>query len=126
MLRLWLPSTWVPTLMRSATAWTDLLSNFPRQTTRILNQVERGELQLQVYAPMAEQTKRHLNRMANRVILGVVLAALIVAVALLIPTLDLSTWPWSPITWFIILSFIVSCFLAAGLILWILRSNRRP
>ena len=90
-----------------------------------MNQVERGELQLQVYAPITEQTKRHLNRMANRMILGVVLAALIVAVALLIPTFDLSTWPWRPVAWFTILSFVASCFLAAGLILWILRSNRR-
>lgn len=125
MLRLWLPSAWGPTLLRSATAWTDLLSNFPRQTTRIMTQFERGELQLQVHAPMAEQTKRHLNRMVNRVILAAVLAALIVAVALLIPALDLSTWPWSPVAWFTILSFVVSCFLAALLILWILRSNRR-
>ena len=126
LLRLWLPSTWGPSLLRSATGWTDLLASFPRQTTRILSQVERGELEFQVHAPMTQQTAKYWNRIANRVVLSILLAALVVALALLIPRLDLSTWPWNLLTWLIVLSFLGASVLAAWVILSILRSGSRP
>jgi ubiquinone biosynthesis protein len=125
LLRQLLPSTWAPTVLRGATAWTDLLSGFPRQTSRILSQVEQGDLRFQVHSPMPRQTARHWNQIANRVILGVVLAALIIALALLIPTLEL-VWPWSIQTWFIVLGFVAMCVVGVWLGLWILRSNSRP
>lgn len=125
LLRLWLPSTWGPSVLRSATGWTDLLANFPRQSTRILNRVERGELEFQVHLPLMEQTAKQINHIANRVVLSILLAALIIALALLIPTLDLSTRPWGLLTWVIIVSFAVMSILAIWLILSILRSNSR-
>lgn len=126
MLRLWLPSTWGPSVLRNATGWTDLLASFPRQTTRILSQLEHGELEFQVHAPMTQQTAKYWNRIANRVVLSILLAALIVALALLIPRLDLSTWPWNLLTWLIVLSFLGASVLAAWVILSILRSGSRP
>ncbi len=125
LLRQILPSAWGPTVLRSATAWSDLLSGFPRQTSRILSQVEQGDLRFRVHAPMTKQAARHWNQIANRVILGVVLAALIIAMALLIPTLDL-TWPWSIQVWTIVIGFVAMCVVSAWLGLWILRSNSRP
>jgi ubiquinone biosynthesis protein len=125
LLRQILPSAWAPTVLRSATAWADLLSGFPRQTSRILRQVEQGDLRFRVHAPMTRQTARHWNQIANRLILGVVLAALIIAMALLIPTLDL-TWPWSIQVWIIVIGFVAMCVVGAWLGLWILRSNSRP
>jgi ubiquinone biosynthesis protein len=125
LVRQFLPSAWAPTVLRSATAWTDLLSGFPRQTSRILSQVEQGDLRFRVHAPITRQTARHWNQVTNRLILGVVLAALIIAMALLIPTLDL-TWPWSIQAWVIVVGFVVMCFVGAWLGLWILRSNSKP
>jgi ubiquinone biosynthesis protein len=125
LLRQFLPSAWAPTVLRSATAWSDLLSGFPRQTSRVLSQVEQGELRFQVHAPMTKRTARHWNQIANRVILGVVLAALIIALALLVPTLDL-TWPWGIQTWTIFIGFVAMCVVGVWLGLWILRSNSNP
>jgi ubiquinone biosynthesis protein len=125
LLRQALPSAWGPTVLRGATAWTDLLSSFPRQTSRILNQVEQGDLRLRVHAPMPKQTAKHWDRVANRAILGVVLAALIIAMALLVPALDLA-WPWSVQAWVIVLGFVAMCFVGVWLGLWILRSNSGP
>jgi ubiquinone biosynthesis protein len=116
------PSTWAPTVLRNATAWTDLLSGFPRQASRIMTQVERGDLQFRIDAPMPKQTAKHWNQVANRMILGVVLAALIVAMALLVPPLNL-TWPWSIKVWVVVLGFIAMCVVGSWLFLSILRSN---
>lgn len=125
LVRQFLPSAWAPTVLRSATAWSDLISGFPRQTSRILSQVEQGDLRLRVHAPITRQTARHWNQVTNRLILAVVLAALIIAMALLIPTLDL-TWPWSIQSWIIVVGFVAMCVVGAWLGLWILRSNSKP
>jgi ubiquinone biosynthesis protein len=124
LVRLALPSAWGPTLLRSATAWADLVSTFPRQSARIIDRVERGEMQFQVRAPMTKGTAQHWNQVANRVTLGIVLAALIIALALLIPVLDL-TWPWAIQTWAIVLGFAGMCVVGVWLFLSILRSNNR-
>ena len=49
---------------------------------------------------------------------------MVVALALLIPLLDL-TWPWSLITWVIIVGFLGMSFLGFRLIWSIWRSNRK-
>jgi hypothetical protein len=56
--------------------------------------------------------------------LGIVLAALIIALALLIPVLDL-TWPWAIQTWAIVLGFAGMCVVGVWLFLSILRSSNR-
>ncbi len=120
--RLWLPSDWAATSLRSITTLTDLVFDLPRQTTRILGQVERGDLALQIHVPELRQTIIHLEGIANRMIIGVLLSALILGLALLIPILDL-TWPWNLFTWIIIAAFLAACVLALWLIWSILRSR---
>jgi ubiquinone biosynthesis protein len=120
--RMWLPTEWGPAVARSAAGWTDLLADFPRQTSRLLTQMERRQLGLQVLLPGLEQTSNRLDRIANRAILSLLLAAFIVALALLIPTLNLA-WPWSLLTWIIIISFVVMSILGLWLIVSILRSG---
>jgi len=125
LMRLWLPSTWGPPLLRTATGLADLLVALPHQTARILNQAERGELRFQIQSPMTQQTASQLNRMTNRVVLGLLLAAWIIALALLLPSLELSSWPWSILTWLIVLGGVSTVILGAWVILSILRSNGR-
>jgi ubiquinone biosynthesis protein len=120
--RMWLPAAWGPSVVRSASAWSDLLGDFPRQTSRLLSQMERRELGLQVLLPELEKTTNRLDRIANRAILSLLLAAFIVALAMLIPTLNL-TWPWGLITWIIIISFVVMSIIGLWLIISILRSG---
>ena len=120
--RMWLPTEWGPDVWRNLTGWNDLVTDLPRQTNRILTQVERGEVGLKLHIPEIDKTVHRLDDIANRVILSLLLAAFIMALALLIPTLNL-TWPWGLLTWIIISSFAVMCFLALWLIISIIRSG---
>ena len=120
--RMWLPSEWGPPALNTATSWADLVTNFPRQSNRILSQLEQGDFGLHIHIPELGPTVNRLDRIATRIILAVLLAALILALAMLIPRLDL-TWPWGLITWVVVVSFAVLSFLGMWLIFSILRSG---
>ena len=87
--------------------------------------MERGDLGVVVEVPELREAISEIDIIANRVIFAVIIAALIVALAFLIPRLDFSTWPWPLVTWVIIITFLV--LFAAGMwLLWsIFRSSRR-
>lgn len=122
MRQMWLPTEWGPDLMRSASSWADLLTDLPGHSRRILSQVERGQLGLNIQLTNLEQVFGRLDHIANRLILSLLLAALIVGLALLIPILNL-TWPWGLFTWIIIITFAVMIILALWLIWSIFRSG---
>jgi ubiquinone biosynthesis protein len=124
LIRMWLPSSWGPAVGHSATGWADLLNSFPRQTNRIMGQVERGELELQIGMPLIHQYLDRFDRIATRIVLSVVLAAMILGLALLIPNINL-TWPWGLLTWIIVVTFAVVLFLGMWLVLSIIRSGGR-
>jgi ubiquinone biosynthesis protein len=119
-----LPTSWGPTMLRNFSGWYELATEFPRQSRRILGQLERGDLELRIETPELENTTSQMNRMANRIILAILVGALSIALAMLIPSLDLS-WPWNLPTWFIVLGFVSIMILGFWLIWSILRSNRR-
>jgi ubiquinone biosynthesis protein len=123
-LRMWLPSSWGPSVTHSATGWADLLYSLPRQTTRLLGQIERGDLEVQIGIPELEKYFNRLDKITTRIVLSVLMAAIILALAQLIPHLNL-TWPWDLFTWVIVATFGVMVFLGAWLILSILRSGGR-
>jgi len=118
------PTTWGPSVLRNFGGWFDLVTEFPRQSRRILGQLERGDLEMRVEVPTLYETTRQMNRMANRIILAILASALTIALALLIPSLNL-TWPWNLSTWIIVVGFVSMVFLVLWLIWSILRSNRR-
>jgi ubiquinone biosynthesis protein len=120
-----MPSSWGPELLKRIVDWNDLVSGFPRHANRILDQLERGDLGVVVEVPELRETINEMDIIANRIIFAVIIAALIVALAFLIPRLDFSVWPWPLVTWVILITFLVLC--AAGMwLLWsIFRSSRR-
>lgn len=122
--QLWMPSTWGSSLLRMGTDWMDLAGSFPRQSTHILKQLEHGDLEIRIRMPELEETNRDLNRIVNRLIYSILVAAMTLALALLIPNLDL-TWPWSLITWVILLGFLGISYLGLRLMWSIWRSNRK-
>ena len=122
LLRMWLPTSWGPSLTHSATGWADLLNSLPRQTTRILGQVERGELEVQFGLPHFERYFDRVDKITTRIVLSVLLAAIILGLAQHIPNIDLA-WPWSLFTWILVTGFVVMLFLGAWLVLSILRSG---
>jgi ubiquinone biosynthesis protein len=124
LLKLASPASWGPSILRSAGGWADLVSNFPRRTTRIMDQIERGALNFSVNVPEIDRASQQMNQAANRIILAILIGTLTVALALLIPSLDL-TWPWNLPTWLIVVGFVMMVGLSLWLIWSILRSNRR-
>jgi ubiquinone biosynthesis protein len=122
--QLWMPSTWGSSLLRMGTDWMDLAGSFPRQSTHILKQLEHGDLEIRIRMPELEETNRDMNRIVNRLIYSILVAAMTLALALLIPNLDL-TWPWSLITWVILLGFLGISYLGLRLMWSIWRSNRK-
>ncbi len=121
--RMWLPSAWGPDVIRLALDWKDFATVLPRKTTRILDQVERGQLTVQAELPQLEPTINTIDRLINRIIFSVLVAAMVVALALLIPRLDYA-WPWGLVTWIIVMGFLVLVFLALRLAWSVFRSGR--
>lgn len=117
------PVFWGPGLLRSGGSWFDLLIDFPRRTIRLMDQLDRGEFTVNVELPEMRRSTRQLNQMANRIILAILVGTLTIALALLIPSLNL-VWPWSLATWLIVLGFGLMVMLAFWLIWSLLRSNR--
>lgn len=123
-IRLASPQFWGPGVLRGASSWLDLMANFPRRTTRILDQIERGVIGFEADVPAITRASRQLDQAANRIILSILIGTLTIALAMLIPSLDLS-WPWNLSTWLIVLGFLLAVGLSLWLIWSILRSNRR-
>jgi ubiquinone biosynthesis protein len=121
--RMWLPSSWGPEVLRLAMDWKDFASILPRKTSRILDQVERGQLTVQAELPQLESTINMIDRLINRIIFSVLVAAMVVALALLLPRLDYA-WPWGLLTWIIVIGFFVLVFLAFRLAWSVWRSGR--
>lgn len=85
-----LPRNVGPRLAKSAGDWSDLLTLLPRIGSRLLMQAERGELEVTLEHKGLDRLLGRLDRSANRISLSVLLAALIVGLALVIPAFDLA------------------------------------
>jgi ubiquinone biosynthesis protein len=120
--RMWLPSAWGPDVIRLAMDWKDFATILPRKTSHILDQLERGQLTVQAELPQLEPMFNRIDRIINRIIFSVLVAALLVALALLIPRLDYA-WPWGLVTWVIVVGALVLLFLAIRLAWSVFRSD---
>ena len=54
--------------------------------------------------------------------MAIVVGAMVIALALLLPSLHLESWPWGVVTWLIVIGFVFVCVVAFWLIVFILRS----
>jgi ubiquinone biosynthesis protein len=122
--QLWLPSSWGPGLLRLGLEWKDLVTILPRQSTRLLDQLERGDFTVKAELPQLEPLMLQVDRLVSRIIYALLVAAMLVALAFLIPRLDF-TWPWGLMTWLILGGFLLLLFLAARLAWLTVRTVRR-
>ncbi len=118
------PRSWAPEVLRHAGDWAYLASELPRQSARLVGLAERGDLGFRVSLPQLAEILGRMEVIANRVVYGVLLAAFIVALALLLPRLDLR-WPWPPLTWAIMAGLGITVVLGVELLWSIFRSSRR-
>jgi ubiquinone biosynthesis protein len=122
--QLWLPTSWGPGLLRAGLDWKDLAAELPRQSIRLLDQLDRGDFTVQARLPQLEPTINRVERIVDRVIYAIILSALLIGLAFLVPRLDF-TWPWRLITWIIMGGFLLLLFLVARLAWSYIRSARR-
>jgi ubiquinone biosynthesis protein len=123
--QIWMPSNLGSSALRLFTDWNDLISDLPRQTNRIMSQIEHGDLEVKIEILDLMQLLNRVDFLANRLIYGILIAALILASAVLIPRLDF-TWPWSFVTWIVLFGFGVLVVLGIQLLWSIFRSGRTP
>jgi ubiquinone biosynthesis protein len=121
--RMWLPSEWGPSFLRSASDMADLMLRLPKQTARLLELAEHGNLEARVHMPDFQEATDRLDRIANRLALSMLTAAFTIAIGWVIPSLDL-TWPWDWLTWFVLAGFLGVSMLGLWLMISIWRSGR--
>jgi predicted unusual protein kinase regulating ubiquinone biosynthesis (AarF/ABC1/UbiB family) len=101
----------------------EFTTQLPRRANRILDTLAEGEFHLQVDAIDEERLLVVMQRIANRVVLGIVIAATILGAALLmrVPS-DHQIWGYPAIA---ILCFLIAVVGGGTLSAWILVSDRR-
>ncbi len=116
------PRAWMPSLVRGVGDWAQLLNMLPRTGMQLLARAERGELEISLRHQELGRALVYLDRLANRLALSILLAALIVGLALLVPAFHLAE-RGGLVTALAVLGFVLASLL--GLIISILRSGRK-
>ena len=120
--RLWRPKQWGADTMSSALVMGDLLARFPAQLAHLLERMDEEEFGVQIRLPEIPSILHELDRIANQLTVTVLTAAFIIAIAWLIPQVDL-TWPWSFAGWLVIGAFAIVCLSGLWLLWRVLRSD---
>jgi ubiquinone biosynthesis protein len=118
-----LPNNLGPRLIKTGGDWSDLFSLLPRIASQLLIQAERGELEITLEHKGLPQALNRLDQSANRISLSVLLAALIVGLALLIPAFNLAE-EIGLATILVVAGFVGVSLLGVWLIISIWRSRR--
>lgn len=118
--RFWLqsygPDRLGPKVLQGLLDLADVSLDLPQRLRRLLGQVERGELAVRSHHEGLEEALAELNRMANRLAVSILVAAMIIGLGLLMLVYHPPGWE-SWVGWFFGASFVVAFGLGLGL-LW--------
>jgi ubiquinone biosynthesis protein len=123
-IRLLSPAEWGTTALRSVSDWGYLLALLPRVGARLLVQAERGELEVALRHRGLEEALNRIDRLTGRLSLSLLVAALIVGLALVVPAFDLVERGGLAMV-LVVAGFIGASLLGLWLIVSILRSGRQ-
>jgi ubiquinone biosynthesis protein len=122
MLRQYSPLVWTKQLGRAGRDAVWLGTELPQQLRRLLGELERGTLTMNMRPTDVESVIRRFERIGNRIIIGAVLAAFIIGLAMLMASYHPSGWnQWI----FFVIGFVSAGVLGVYLAWSILRSTRR-
>jgi ubiquinone biosynthesis protein len=94
----------------------------PQQLRRLLSELERGSLEVGVYATESDSILRRLERLTNRVVLGIIVAAFIIGLAILLAAYRPAGWEqWAGS--FFAIGFVFAAIIGTYLAWSILRSK---
>jgi ubiquinone biosynthesis protein len=116
------PKVWGKQVVKSAGDWGEMVSTAPRRATRLLDRLERGELEFGLSLRDLDQTVNRLDNLGNRLAIAMLIAALIVSLALLIPTMAAGGRGFA--FWLVLSGFVVATFLGFYLLLSMFRAGR--
>ncbi len=117
------PRSWGWPLVRGIDDWATLTRTIPRVGSQVLERIERGEVEVQLRHIGLQEALTRADRLANRISLSMLLSALIVGLALLIPAFKLGEIG-NLATILVIIGFIFVSLLGIWLIISIWRSRR--
>ncbi|HDD25143.1 MAG TPA: AarF/ABC1/UbiB kinase family protein, partial [Chloroflexi bacterium] len=84
-----MPNVWGPPLVKALGDWNDFVRLIPRVGSQFLNRIERDGLEITLNHKELDQAVQRLDNSANRLSLSMLIAALIVGLALLVPAFNL-------------------------------------
>jgi len=117
------PRLWGQRLLRSASDWGELLTTLPQRAPRILDRLEQGGLEFTMSLKETERAIGRLDRIGNRLSISILIAALTVSLALLVPLVAAGGRGLA--FWLVVAGFVVALFLGLMLLLSIWRAARR-
>jgi ubiquinone biosynthesis protein len=118
------PRSWGPPLIKGINDWSTLMRLIPRVSSQVLTRVEREGIEIRIDIKELDQVLGRVDRQANRLSLSMLLAALIVGLALLVPAFNLRG-QWTLATVVVIIGFIIVSLLGLWLIFSIWRASRK-
>jgi ubiquinone biosynthesis protein len=116
------PVGWGPAFGRAALDLARLGVEFPQQLRRLLSSLQRGDLELAVRPTGFHPMLRRVERIANRLVLGMVASAFVIALAVLLAAYHVRSDP--QIGAVLVAGFILASVLGVYVAWSILRSGR--
>ena len=107
----------IDTLMRRGLVWSDLLEELPHIGMLLLNRIERRD---PVKISLEHSNLELIDRMVTRIALSVIVAAMILGLAVLIPATTDTSWIVQAI---VILSFVIALVMGGGILVSIVRKK---
>ena len=117
------PRLWGRKLAQGASDWGELLTTFPRRAPRLLEQLEQGELRFTLSLQETDRALGKMDRIANRLAVTTLIAALIVSLALLMPLVAAGGRGFA--FWLVVAGFAAAALLGFTLLISIWRAGRR-
>ena len=116
------PWTWLQQFGRAGMDAMRLGVDLPQQLRRLMSDLERGSLEIGMHPEALDPVMRRLERLVNRVVLGILASAFIIGLAIL----SLVYHPFAGIQWIgilFIIGFVIALILGVYLAVSILRSR---
>jgi ubiquinone biosynthesis protein len=118
------PRTLGENVLRGGQEWSNLVLTLPRRLSHLLDDANTGNLSVNLRLPEIPDAMTRLDRIANRLSVSILLAALIIGLATLVPAFNLVE-QWGLGIALIFVSFVGTSLLSLWLIFSIWRSGSR-
>jgi len=117
------PRLWGRRFLKGLGDWGELFTTLPRRAPRILDRLEQGGLEFTMSLKETDRAIGRLDRIANRLTISILIAALIVSLALLMPLVAAEGQGFA--FWLLVIGFVVAALLGLMLLISIWRAGRR-